>query len=83
MATSSDGGAPVRSVRVEDELWARAMTRAHAEGTTISTVLQGFLEAWADDLLDMPTTVLIWHQPKIRCLHCQLAYEQDTEHNCS
>lgn len=38
----------LRNVRVEDELWDRAMSRAAEEGTTISALMRSWLEDYAN-----------------------------------
>lgn len=45
---------PVRSVRVEDQLWARAQKRAKAERLTMSEVLHRFVEGYANGRINAP-----------------------------
>lgn len=52
-----------RSVRVEDDLWARAGERAKAEGTNLSAVLNLLLQGYASRKLDLPRVELVWDQP--------------------
>jgi NRPS condensation-like uncharacterized protein len=40
---------PVRTVRVEDEIWEPAKARAKAEGRTVSDVIRARLAEWIDD----------------------------------
>lgn len=41
-------GTPTRSIRVPDEVWARALARAEAEGETVTGVLVTVLAAYGD-----------------------------------
>lgn len=38
-----------RNIRVPDERWERAKARAAAEGTTVSSVVNAFLEEWGSE----------------------------------
>ena len=51
---------PVRSVRVDDELWHRAQIRAAADGVTMSRVLLRFVQGYADGRVDLPRTELVF-----------------------
>ena len=39
-------GKKVRSVRVSDQLWARAMAKARSEGKSVSEVIVDFLKGY-------------------------------------
>jgi antitoxin component of RelBE/YafQ-DinJ toxin-antitoxin module len=39
----------VRFIRVDDQLWAAAMCKAHSEGVTLSEVMRGLLADYADE----------------------------------
>jgi hypothetical protein len=54
---------PVRSVRVDDALWARARARATYEGVTMSQVLYEFTKGYAEGLLNRPKVQLVYTQP--------------------
>lgn len=41
-------GTPLRNVRVPDDRWTRARARAIAEGTTVSALINAWLEEYAD-----------------------------------
>lgn len=56
--------APVRTVRVEDDLWNKAKRRAAYDGVTISSVLYALVEGYAKGLLDMPKVQVIYSQPR-------------------
>lgn len=38
-----------RTVRIEDELWVAAKTKAEAEGTNLSEVIRRLLSEWAKE----------------------------------
>jgi len=59
------GSFPVRSVRVSDEVWEKAKRRANLEGVTMSRVLALVVEGYADGYLNMPTTRMVYEQPKV------------------
>lgn len=40
---------PLRSLRIEDELWWRAMDRATREGVSLSAMIREWLEEYAKD----------------------------------
>lgn len=40
---------PARNIRVSDELWSAARTKADREGTTVTAVLVAFLEQWVSE----------------------------------
>lgn len=42
------------SLRVHDEIWAKAVRRAGSEGLTINGVLEELLEGYSSGLLNMP-----------------------------
>jgi len=44
----------VRSVRISDEVWARARNRAAREGVTISHVLLSIVEGYGAGAVDLP-----------------------------
>ena len=52
------GAFPVRSVRVADDTWAAAKTRAAGEGVTISHVLSLLVEGYAKGEVDVPTVAM-------------------------
>ena len=37
---------PLRAIRIPDELWRAAMTRAHDAGHDLSTVIRHLLQEW-------------------------------------
>ena len=39
-------GTTIRNVRVSDDLWGAALTRAEKEQTSVSEVLRDLLQAW-------------------------------------
>ena len=51
---------PVRSVRVDDELWGRFKARAAEDEMTASDVLLRFVEDYADRTLNLPSMVAIY-----------------------
>jgi hypothetical protein len=51
---------PVRSVRIEGPIWARAVARAEAEGLTISEVIKRFVEGYGDRHLNAPRSVMAY-----------------------
>lgn len=57
---------PVRSVRIADELWARAMARADEDGVTMSYVIQMFVEGYADRKIELPWVITIYDDKKFR-----------------
>lgn len=48
-------GTPIRPVRVNNELWGRALARAEARGETLSDALRWFLEEYAAGRLSPPS----------------------------
>lgn len=56
--------APVRSVRVSDEVWEAAKRRAAYEGVTMSTVLVEFAEGYAKGLVDRPKVTVTYSPPR-------------------
>jgi hypothetical protein len=51
---------PVRSVRVDNELWEKARRRATYEGVTMSQVLYEFTKGYADGMLDRPQRQMVF-----------------------
>lgn len=51
---------PVRSVRVDDELWEKARRRATYEGVTMSQVLYEFTQGYAEGLLNRPQRQMVY-----------------------
>lgn len=51
---------PVRSVRVDDATWNRAVRRASFEGLTISDVALRFIRGYADGQIDAPVSQLVF-----------------------
>jgi len=49
MPNQPRGDNPARAVRVEDELWAAAQTKAAETGTTVSAVIREALEWFVED----------------------------------
>lgn len=43
----------MRYIRVDEELWRKAMTRAHAEGVTLSKLIRDWLDDYANDELSV------------------------------
>lgn len=54
---------PVRSVRVDNATWDKAVRRANFEGTTMSAVLLLFTEGYADGLVNPPRIQKVYSQP--------------------
>lgn len=42
------------SVRVHDEIWAKAKRRAESEGTTVNGVVEEILEGYGRGLINLP-----------------------------
>lgn len=61
---STNGAMPARSVRVSDEVWERAKSRAKYEGVTVSTVIFTLLEGYSKGLLNLPKVQVTYSQPK-------------------
>lgn len=40
---------PIRTIRVPEELWKRAQTKAQRQETTVSEAIRRFLERWTKD----------------------------------
>jgi hypothetical protein len=55
---------PARSVRIEDPIWDRAVNRATAEGTTISEVIQLFVEGYSKGMLNAPRVQVVYQTPR-------------------
>jgi hypothetical protein len=51
---------PVRSVRVDNPTWDKAVRRARSEGTTMSAVLLLFTKGYASGLINAPRTQLVF-----------------------
>lgn len=43
-----------RSVRLSNEVWFKARSRAEHEGTTVSYVIQSLLEGYSSGMLNLP-----------------------------
>lgn len=56
--------APVRSVRVPEDVWQSAKRRATYEGVTMSHVLASIVEGYAQGLLDLPKITVSYSSPK-------------------
>ena len=56
---------PVRSVRVEDQLWARAQKRAKSEGLTMSEVLHRFTEGYASGRINAPQVLTVFTNTRV------------------
>lgn len=41
-------GTPIRTVRIPDDVWARAQARASAEGRSLSGLMQSAIRRYAD-----------------------------------
>jgi hypothetical protein len=54
---------PVRSVRVDEALWARAKRRAKADGVTMSDVMFRFVEGYAKGMLNLPKVQVVYERP--------------------
>lgn len=55
--------APVRSVRVADPLWNKAVRRAEGEGLTMSDVLHRFTEGYANGMVNVPRMQMVYDKP--------------------
>ena len=51
---------PPRSIRVSDEIWEKAKRRAKYENTTPSYVVNVFLEGYANGLINLPQTQVVY-----------------------
>lgn len=53
------GKGPKRShsVRVHDDVWSKARTRAEHEGTTVNGVIEEIMEGYARGLINLPKIV--------------------------
>lgn len=51
---------PARSIRVSDETWERAKRRATYDGVTISHVGATLIEGYAQGLIDLPKTQVVF-----------------------
>ena len=58
-------GIPVRSVRIENDIWEQASKRATDEGYTMSAVMSTFVDLYAKNLLDMPTMQTVVTPPRV------------------
>lgn len=54
---------PVRSVRVEDGIWNKAVRRAERENRTISEVLLLFVTGYAEGLIPSPRVQVVYGTP--------------------
>ncbi len=54
------GSSPARSVRVPDERWNRAISRAEYENITISSVINSLLEGYSKGFLNLPQIKVIY-----------------------
>lgn len=54
------GYAPVRSVRIEESVWRRALARAKHEGVTMSHVMATLVEGYSRGLVDLPRVQLVF-----------------------
>lgn len=61
---TGSGQAPVRSVRVTDEVWEAARRRAAYEGVTMSHVVNQIVEGYSRGLIDMPKVVVTYVPPR-------------------
>lgn len=53
---------PTRSVRVDDEVWAKVGRRAAYEGVTISHVIYTFLQGYAEGMINLPRIRTVYTQ---------------------
>lgn len=55
--------APVRSVRVDDQMWTKARKRAKKDGMTMSEVISRFVEGYATGNVDAPRMQMVYSAP--------------------
>lgn len=60
--------APVRSIRVDDELWERARLRAAHENVTMSKVVYSLVEGYAKGMIDLPRVQIVYSQRPVAAL---------------
>jgi hypothetical protein len=54
---------PARSVRVSDDDWDKARSRAEYEGVTVSHVAAMLIQGYARGLINLPKVQVIYEQP--------------------
>jgi hypothetical protein len=54
---------PARSVRVSDDAWDKARSRAEYEGVTVSHVAAVLIEGYAKGLINLPKVQVVYEQP--------------------
>lgn len=54
------GSMPARSVRVSDEFWEKARSRAEYEGVTVSHVAAVLIEGYAKGLINLPQVKVLY-----------------------
>lgn len=64
MAAAGRGPKQSHSVRVHDDVWAKARQRAAQEGTTINGVVEEIIEGYAQGLLNLPKITKTYTTPK-------------------
>ena len=57
------GSTPARSVRVSDEAWEKARSRAEYEGVTVSHVAAVLIEGYSKGLINMPKVQVVYEPP--------------------
>lgn len=67
-ARTKAGAGPKQShsLRVHDDVWARAHRRAELEGYTINGVLEELLEGYGNGMLNMPKVTKTYSKTRIR-----------------
>lgn len=55
---------PARSIRVNDEAWAKAKRRARQDGVTVSRAAALFVEGYGRGMIDLPKTQVVYAQPE-------------------
>lgn len=56
--------APTRTIRVNDETWERAKSRAESEGLTISQVLTRFVTGYGERKIEVPKMQIVYPAAK-------------------
>lgn len=51
-----------RSIRIDNEVWAKAKARAQYEGITLNYVLTSFVEAYANGIINTPRLTVSFSQ---------------------
>lgn len=58
--SSTQKYAPTRTIRIDDDTWDRAKTRAAEDGLTISSVMARFVTGYAEGKVSAPQTRIVY-----------------------